>query len=230
MNSSFRLQRLQRAIGYRFHDDAKLQQALTHRSAGTPHNERLEFLGDSILGLEVSHYLFERYPSADEGQLSRMRAQLVKKETLASVAKELDLGEYLLLGPGDLRSGGQSRDSILADAVEAIIAATCLDGELGEARAMIRRLFGERMFAVNPATQRKDPKTRLQELLQAQRKDLPRYTVVDVGGEAHEQTFFVRCALSDPPLQTVGQGSSRRKAEQAAAREMLQQFKASAKP
>lgn len=218
---SLALQRLQGKIGYLFNDELKLQQALTHRSAGTPHNERLEFLGDSILGLEVSLFLFERHLSADEGQLSRMRAQLVKKDTLAAIGKELALGEYLFLGPGELRSGGQSRDSILADAVEAIIAATYLDGGLGEARALIHRLFAEQISIVDPATQRKDPKTRLQENLQSQGKDLPRYTVVNITGEAHQQTFFVRCDLADPEVCTEGRGTSRRKAEQAAAREML---------
>lgn len=218
---SLALQRLQHTIGYRFVDELKLQQALTHRSAGTPHNERFEFLGDSILGLEVSLFLFERHRSADEGQLSRMRAQLVKRDTLAAIAKELTLGEYLLLGPGELRSGGQTRDSILADAVEAIIAATYLDGGHDEARALIHRLFAERMSVVDPATQRKDPKTRLQEFLQSQGKDLPRYSVVKITGEAHQQTFFVQCELSDPQVWAEGRGSSRRKAEQAAAREML---------
>jgi ribonuclease-3 len=221
LSSSLTLRQLQGTIGYRFRDESKLQQALTHRSAGVPHNERLEFLGDSILGLEISLYLFERYQSADEGQLSRMRAQLVKKDTLASIAKDIDLGAYLALGAGELRSGGQSRDSILADAVEAIIAATYLDGGLGEARAMIHRLFGQRMSAVDPTTQRKDPKTRLQEYLQSQRKELPQYSVVDIRGDAHEQTFFVRCELPDSKQKTEGQGASRRKAEQAAAREML---------
>ena len=224
MSSDLQIARLQRILGYRFHDEALLLQALTHRSSGTPNNERLEFLGDAILGLEISVYLYDRHPYADEGQLSRMRAQLVKRDTLASIAKELEFGDHLSLGTGELRSGGQTRDSILADSVEALIAAVYLDGKLDEARALIHRLFGERMATVDPATQRKDPKTRLQEYLQGQGRDLPQYTVTEITGVAHDQTFLVSCTLNNPQRVAEGRGGSRRKAEQAAANVMLTQI------
>ena len=215
------MRRLQQRIGYRFHDGGLLERALTHRSLGARNNERLEFLGDAILGFEVADHLFRTVDDANEGQLSRMRAHLVKRETLAEIARELELGMILRLGPGELRSGGHARDSILADAVEAIIAAVYLDGGMDEARALVRRLLGGRLTQPTPETRRKDPKTRLHEHLQAVARALPQYQVVDIKGDQHDQTFRVRCStgLADD---TVGEGPSRRKAEQAAARKMLE--------
>jgi ribonuclease III len=214
------VKRLQQRLGYSFRDTALLERAISHRSVGANNNERLEFLGDAILGFQVAALLFQRVTDADEGQLSRMRAHLVKRETLAAVARELELGDVLRLGQGELRSGGQSRDSILADAVEAIIAAIYLDGGLDAARALVERLLGDRLSEPTPMLRRKDPKTRLQEFLQSSGLALPLYDVLQVTGEPHDQTFRVRCT-TDPGGATEGVGSSRRKAEQAAARAML---------
>ncbi|MCG6966962.1 MAG: ribonuclease III [Chromatiaceae bacterium] len=217
------MKRLQQRIGYQFQDVGLLERALTHRSLGASNNERLEFLGDAILGFEVADNLFRQAGDANEGQLSRMRAHLVKRESLAEIARELELGNILKLGPGELRSGGQTRDSILADAVEAIIASVYLDGGIDEARALVRRLLGDRLTDLTPETRRKDPKTRLQEYLQSIGRPLPRYDVVGTSGNQHEQTFRVICStgLVDDAL---GEGASRRKAEQAAARKMLERL------
>lgn len=216
------IDRLQRRLGYRFDDPGRLLHALTHRSAGPDHNERLEFLGDAILGFEVADWLFRHEQTADEGQLSRMRAQLVKRETLAEVARELQLGDILRLGPGELRSGGQNRDSILADAVEAIIAAVYLDGGIEAARALVRHLLGERLATAGLQLQQKDAKTRLQEHLQARRLPLPRYEVERIDGDQHRQQFTVSCQVEGLDTRSQGQGSSRRKAEQAAAAAFLE--------
>jgi ribonuclease-3 len=215
---------LQQRLGYAFSDNNLLERALSHRSVGAGNNERLEFLGDAILGFEVADCLFRGETDADEGRLSRMRAHLVKRETLAEVARELKLGDLLKLGPGELRSGGQTRDSILADAVEAIIAAVYLDGGIDEARKLIRRLLGERLQRPREL-HRKDPKTLLQEQLQSRGKPLPQYEVVSISGEPHAQTFLVRCSAVDAD-DTEGEGASRRKAEQHAARLMLDQIQA----
>jgi ribonuclease-3 len=217
--------RLQRRIEYRFNDPGLLERAITHRSAGARNNERLEFLGDALLGFEVADSLFQRADTADEGQLTRMRAHLVRRETLAEIARELGLGEVLRLGPGELRSGGQARDSILADTVEAIIAAVYLDGGIDAARALVRRLLGPRLAEPKPELRRKDAKTCLQEHLQAAGMALPRYDVLEVHGDPHEQTFRVAChtGLGEP---VEAEGSSRRKAEQAAARLALAQLEA----
>jgi len=217
------MRRLQQRIAYQFHDLGLLERALSHRSIGASNNERLEFLGDAILGFEVADSLYQSVSDANEGQLSRMRAHLVKRETLAEIARELQLGAILRLGPGELRSGGQTRDSILADAVEAIIAAVYLDGGMEEARALVRRLLGERLAAPTPETRRKDPKTRLQEHLQSIGRPLPRYEVVDIRGEQHDQTFRVICSTTLAG-NAEGEGASRRKAEQAAARKMLERL------
>jgi ribonuclease-3 len=214
------MRRLQQRIGYQFDDLALLERALTHRSLGARNNERLEFLGDAILGFEVADGLYNSVDDADEGQLSRMRAHLVKRETLACIARELELGDILRLGAGELRSGGQTRDSILADAVEAIIAAVYLDGGMDEARQLVRRLLGSRLADPTPETRVKDPKTRLQEHLQSQGRPLPQYHVIEITGDQHEQTFKVSCS-SGMGEDTEGEGGSRRKAEQAAARAML---------
>ncbi|WP_078119658.1 ribonuclease III [Thiosocius teredinicola] len=214
------MKRLQRRIDYQFNDVGLLERALSHRSLGAQNNERLEFLGDAILGFEVADSLYRRLTDADEGQLSRMRAHLVKRETLAEIARELQLGEILRLGPGELRSGGQTRDSILADAVEAIIAAVYLDGGIDAARLLVQRLLGKRLTDPTLETRRKDPKTRLQEHLQGLGRALPVYEVVDISGDQHDQTFRVTCTI-DLGGETTGEGGSRRKAEQAAARRML---------
>lgn len=214
------MKRLQARIGYQFRETALLERAVSHRSVGAHNNERLEFLGDAILGFEVADNLYRHATEADEGQLSRMRAHLVKRETLAVIARELDLGAVLQLGAGELRSGGQSRDSILADAVEAIIAAVYIDGGMDEARALVRRLLGPRLSEPAADLRRKDPKTRLQELLQSSGRPLPQYEVLDISGQQHDQTFRVRCQTGIVD-DTEGEGASRRKAEQAAAAQML---------
>lgn len=218
------IERLQRRLDYHFGDQGLLTHALTHRSAGPSHNERLEFLGDAILGFETADYLFHHVDKADEGQLSRMRAHLVKRETLAEIARELELGEILRLGPGELRSGGQNRDSILADAVEAIIAAVYLDGGIDEARKLVRHLLGERLSKPGKGLQQKDAKTRLQEYLQAQHLPLPQYQVVRVDGDQHRQQFTVSCCVDKLEARSEGRGSSRRKAEQIAAEALLQEI------
>lgn len=211
------LKRLQRQLGYEFRDQALLTQSLTHRSAGCRNNERLEFLGDAILGFEIAENLCRQHPNASEGELSRARAQLVKRETLAGVAKRLGLGDYLILGTGELRSGGQTRDSILSDTVEAIIAAVFMDADIESARALVRRILKQEIEEISPEAQPKDSKTQLQEYLQARGKTLPVYEVISVEGSAHEQLFVVECRVDSLGLTERGEGSSRRKAEQAAA-------------
>lgn len=217
------MKRLQQRIAYQFNDVGLLERALTHRSLGACNNERLEFLGDAILGFEVADNLYHSVSDASEGQLSRMRAHLVKRETLAEIARTLQLGEILRLGAGELRSGGQTRDSILADAVEAMIAAVYLDGGIDAARALVRRLLGDRLSDPTPETRRKDPKTRLQEHLQSLGRPLPRYEVVGVSGDQHDQMFRVVCTTG-LGRDTEGEGASRRRAEQAAARLMLERL------
>jgi ribonuclease-3 len=213
--------RLARQLGYAFRDADLLEAALTHRSAQSRHNERLEFLGDAVLGLVSAEALWQRFPDATEGQLTRLRAQLVKRETLAAVARDLDLGQYLRLGPGELRSGGHARDSILADALEAVIGAVYLDGGLEAARRAIGLLLGDRLEAMTPESQPKDAKTRLQEHLQARRLALPAYAVLETRGEDHAQTFTVCCEVAALGLLVTAEGPSRRRAEQAAAEAML---------
>ena len=215
------LKRLQRRLGYQFKDETLLTQALTHRSVGSRNNERMEFLGDAILGFEIAENLFQRHPNASEGELSRARAQLVKRETLAAVARNLHLGDCLILGVGELRSGGQTRDSILSDAVEALIAAVYLDSGIEPARLLVRRVLKDRIARCSPQEQLKDSKTRLQEFLQAQGKALPVYEVVSIEGSAHEQHFVVKCVVDSLGITEMGEGSSRRKAEQEAARNVL---------
>jgi len=212
-----------RRLGYTFTDDALLRTALTHRSAAGTNNERLEFLGDSILNFVIAEALFEHYPKAREGELSRLRASLVKGDTLADAARAIELGDYLNLGSGELKSGGFRRDSILADALEALLAAVYLDSDFATCRALIRRLFGQQLAALPAADQLKDPKTRLQEALQARQQALPVYDVLAVSGEPHDQKFTVRCTI-DNGLVTVAEGASRRKAEQEAARQALRQL------
>ena len=215
-------QRLSRQLGHAFADPQLLDDALTHRSAQARHNERLEFLGDAVLGFLVAEALWRRFPQATEGELSRLRARLVNRESLAGVAQALDLGQYLRLGAGELRSGGHARESILADAVEAVLAALYLDGGLEVARGVVDQLLGKRIAALSPADQGKDAKTRLQEWLQARRLALPVYEVLETSGEDHAQTFVVRCAVEALGRSSTAAGPNRRKAEQLAAERLLE--------
>lgn len=216
------LQILEKKIGYTFNDEAMLVRALTHRSAGSRHNERLEFLGDSLLSMVIADALFHRFPKVNEGDMSRMRATLVREKTLAELAREFELGEYLILGPGELKSGGFRRESILADAVEAIIGAVYLDANIEQMQAMMLGWYEDRLDAIQPGIDQKDPKTRLQELLQGKRKPLPTYTVEQVIGEAHNQKFTVHCQIEGMAQPVIGIGTSRRKAEQSAAEHALE--------
>lgn len=216
-----KLQRLQKILGYDFQQLDALRQALTHRSAGARNNERLEFLGDAILGFEVAEILYRKHPAATEGQLSRARSQLVKRETLAAVARQLELGDYLILGTGELASGGQDRDSILSDTVEAIIAAVYIDGGMEQARALVRSILEQFIDKSEPGEQLKDNKTQLQEYLQAQKIELPQYEVLSVKGEPHAQSFYVQCEIRSLQVKTTATATSRRKGEQQAARAML---------
>jgi ribonuclease-3 len=215
------LARLMRELGCGLQREQLLEQALTHRSAADENNERLEFLGDALLGFVIAEHLSERFPQADEGRLSRLRASLVRRETLAGIARSIDLGDCLRLGTGELRTGGHARDSILADALEAVFAAIYLDQGLEGARASILSVFGGTLDGVGSETATKDPKTLLQELLQAGRRPLPHYEVLAVTGSQHEQRFHVVCSLADGKERADGTGTSRRRAEQQAAANML---------
>ncbi len=206
-------------IGYRFNDPELLRRALTHRSFGAAHNERLEFLGDSVVNCAVALELYQTFPRLAEGELSRLRASLVNQQALAAIAQRLDLGEQLRLGEGELKSGGARRPSILADAVEALIGAVFLDSGFTAARAVVMAIFAADLTTIDPATAGKDPKTLLQEYLQARRIALPQYTVVATRGEAHEQQFQVECLIPELGVRSQGEGSSRRGAEQEAARQ-----------
>ncbi|NDV13946.1 ribonuclease III [Crenobacter caeni] len=219
-----RFRRLSDAIGYRFTEPAWLRQALTHRSFGTPNNERLEFIGDSILNYTVARMLYDRFPALSEGELSRLRANLVNQQTLSEIAVVLKLGDELYLGEGELKSGGFNRPSILADALEATFAAVSFDADFSTAEAVVRRLYDARVAAIDPTRHAKDAKTRLQEALQARRYPLPRYRIVSQSGEAHEQHFIVACELGDLGIDTTGEGSSRRGAEQQAAEAALERL------
>ncbi|GAA4498682.1 ribonuclease III [Pseudaeromonas paramecii] len=219
-----KLDRLQSKLGHRFQKEELLVRAITHRSAGAKHNERLEFLGDSILSMVIAEALFFRFPEVSEGDMSRMRATLVREKTLAELAREFELGDYLILGPGELKSGGFRRESILADAVEAIIGAIYMDCQMERTRDLLLSWYAERLEQIRPGVDQKDPKTRLQELLQGQRKPLPTYVVLKVKGEAHNQEFTVQCEVEGLPIEIIGIGSSRRKAEQSAAERALEQL------
>ena len=216
--------RLQRALAYEFVDPQLLTLALTHRSAGGRNNERMEFLGDSILNHIIAEAIFQKFPAAREGDMSRMRASLVKGDTLAEVARELQLGDYLLLGSGERKSGGHRRDSILADAFEAVVGAILLDSEVEQCRRCVLAWFSPRLDRLDPGTADKDAKTRLQEYLQGRRYPLPEYELLRVTGEDHQQEFHVACRLREPGLVVEGAGSSRRKAEQAAAHSTLERL------
>jgi ribonuclease III len=208
-------------LGYAPRDVALFRAALTHRSATGPNNERLEFLGDAVLNLVIAHHLFEGFPQATEGDLSRLRARLVSREPLAEVALALGLGETLQLGSGELKSGGFRRQSILADALEAVCGAIFLDGGLTAVEPVIGRLFAARVAALPGPEALKDAKTRLQEYLQSRSLTLPRYSVLGIEGEDHAQTFRVSCEVPGLALRVEGGGSSRRRAEQEAAGRML---------
>lgn len=219
MNNTLLTQRLQKALGYTFSRSDLLIQALTHRSYGSVNNERLEFLGDSVLNCTVARALFDAFPDLPEGSLSRLRANLVRQETLADIALSLRLGESLLLGEGELKSGGFRRPSILADALESLFGAVFLDAGFDEAQRVVRGLFDPLVAKIDPKASGKDPKTQLQEILQSRRLPLPEYRLIDTRGEAHDQSFIVDCVLAKPGLTTRGVGKSRRAAEQEAARQ-----------
>jgi len=216
--------RLEERLGHRFLRAELLEQALTHRSFGSPHNERLEFLGDGVLGCVMAQELFARFPALSEGDLSRLRASLVRKESLAAVARELGLGEYLRLGEGESASGGAARPSILADTLEALYGAVFLDAGYEGARATVCSTFGAALDALDPCTTAKDPKTRLQELLQGRGQGLPSYHLVATQGAAHRQTFEVECMVEQLGLRATGKGEARRAAEQQAAEALLRQL------
>jgi len=204
-------------LGYAFHDETLLARALTHRSHGSQNYERLEFLGDSILSFIIADVLYDRYPQLSEGELTRLRATLVRRETLATLARELDLGNCLELGSGELKSGGFDRDSILADALEAVFGAVYKDGGLEAVRKVVLHRYQSILSTIDPNSILKDPKTRLQEHLQRKSLATPTYTVLEVSGEPHQQRFVVDCRVPGLAEAVRGEGSSRRYAEQAAA-------------
>ena len=213
---------LSKRLGHTFKDSSLLEVAITHRSANRNHYERMEFLGDAILNMVVSDTLYKKFPEATEGQLSRLRASLVKGDNLSKHAKQLELGEYLRLGSGELKSGGFRRKSILADVFESIIGAIYLDAGFDVARQFILNIFQQQIAAVDLSQNLKDPKTQLQEFLQAQGHELPTYEIQSTSGKAHNQTFQVSCEVEVLPALVIGTGTSRRKAEQAAAKQVLE--------
>lgn len=215
-----------RQLGHVFAQPRLLERALTHRSYAPEHNERLEFLGDSVLGCVIAKHLYAAYPQLSEGELSRLRSNLVKEETLVTFAEQLKLGGYLKLGEGERKSGGFRRPSILADAMEALFGAVLLDGGFADAEKVVLGLFVPYLEKVDIDTLGKDAKTLLQEYLQGKRIPLPAYTIVATGGLAHEQSFQVECAIPSLKISTRGEGSSRRNAEQQAAQAAYQQLKA----
>lgn len=217
---------LAQRLGYEFVNQDLVDQALTHRSYGDAHNERLEFLGDAIVNFVVGEALFRRFPRAREGDLSRMRARLVRGATLAAIAREYQLGEYLNLGSGERKSGGHRRESILADALEALVGAMYLDGGLDACRERILVWFDSRLGSIRPGELNKDAKTRLQEWLQARAQPLPVYSVVQAHGAEHSQQFEVACRVDATGETFVGLGGSRRAAEQAAASAALERLQA----
>jgi ribonuclease-3 len=212
---------LSRKLNYPFKDKNLLKTALTHRSFGEQNNERLEFLGDSIVNFIIAEVLFHRFPASQEGELSRWRATLINRETLAIMARDFDLGNYLQLGPGELKSGGSQRESILSCAMEAIIGAIYMDSNFETARKCILGWYEPLLQSLTSAASHKDPKTILQEHLQGLRKALPVYTVESVEGEAHQQVFVVSCQITGVTKKAIGRGTSRRRAEQDAAEQMI---------
>ncbi|MEQ8314159.1 MAG: ribonuclease III [Gammaproteobacteria bacterium] len=216
---------LQQNLDYQFKDSGLLRQALTHRSAGRPNNERLEYLGDALLDFVIGEQLFESYPEASEGELTRMRAAIVNKSALATIAAELGVGDAVYLGAGEASSGGKQRQSILADTLEAIVAAVYLDAGIGRCKEFIARITSE-LLANPKRRRRKDYKTQLQELLQSQGQELPSYKVLETSGKAHAQQFLVACETTLSGQAQQGSGSSKRMAEQEAAKNMLKQLDA----
>ena len=208
-----------------FNDPKLLVKALTHRSAGNSNNERLEFLGDAVLGFVIAQKLFEKFPDASEGVLSRLRANLVNQDSLAEVAREHDIGYYLILGSGELKSGGFRRDSILSDALEAIIGAIATDQGIIVCQEWVLKIFYDKIERLSLDDWQKDPKTRLQEFLQSRKLDLPKYSLLSMTGAAHAQTFQVECQTTLISESALGSGSSRKKAEQTAAEHMLIKLK-----
>jgi ribonuclease-3 len=217
-------EKLQRTLGYTFGDQRLLTRALTHRSHSSDNYERLEFLGDSILNFVIAEALYERFAEAQEGQLSRLRARMVRRQTLAEVARDFDIGDHLIMGSGELKSGGFERDSILSDSLEAIIGAIFIDADLDTARGLILDWFDSRLDALSLEKLHKDAKTRLQELLQGKQANLPEYEIIEVTGKSHDQKFVVECRseLLEAPVR--GEGNSRRIAEQNAAELALHQL------
>lgn len=212
---------LAKKLGLSFREPQLLKTALTHRSVGASNNERLEYLGDSVLGFVVAQQLYEQFPGAGEGALSRLRASLVNQSSLAELARQHQLGDFLILGSGELKSGGFRRDSILSDALEAIMGALLLDQGIDACRCWILSLFADKFAALRLENWSKDPKTRLQELMQSRRKELPVYELVSMSGVEHAQTFEVSCRVEMTSEMTHGTGVSRKRAEQAAAESML---------
>jgi ribonuclease-3 len=225
-----RLDDIQKRLGHRFRQTDLLERALTHRSFGADHNERLEFLGDAVLSLAISSLLFERFAGSDEGDLTRVRAHLVREESLHRVALQVGLPEVVRLSEGEARGGGAQRASILADALEALIGAVFLDGGFDASKDLVQRLFGEVIAGTEIGGWAKDAKTELQEWLQARRLPVPTYRIVATRGQAHAQTFEVECLVPPLGLAEAGEGRSRRQAEQDAARRMLDALKASDRP
>lgn len=211
-------------ISHQFKEKDLLRLALSHRSSGKNNNERLEFLGDSILGFIIAEVLYKRFPQASEGELSRIRAELVKKNTLADIARELELGDILILGAGESKSGGKARDSILADALEALVSAIYLDAGLQDCRTEVLRWYGSRLsqLVANESLPDKDAKTRLQEFLQAKKLSLPDYVLSELEGKDHEQLFTITCKIELLKTEVEGKGSNRREAEQEAATKALE--------
>ena len=220
------IRHLHRCIGYEFKDNSLLSRALTHRSASANHYERLEFLGDSILNMVIAEALYHRFTLQDEGDLSRMRATLVCGPMLAKIAQSFELGNHLQLGPGELKSGGFRRESILSDAVEGIIGAVYLDSDIDTCKAMVLKWFAPHLETIKPGVSQKDPKTRLQEFLQSRQQPLPNYEVVARQGQAHNQKFTVSCQVEGLEEAVHGTGTSRRKAEQSAASAVLDALEA----
>lgn len=216
--------RLCRKLGYRFNHPELLRQALTHRSHSLPHNERLEFLGDSVLNCAVAGLIFRHFPNLTEGNLSRARANLVNRQALAELAQTLELGESIRFGDGELKSGGDQRPSILADTLEAVLGAIYLDGGFARAEEVVVALFTPLLQGLDPQTLGKDAKTLLQEFLQSRRLPLPQYSVIATTGEAHQQQFEVECVVPKLNIRTVGKGASRRGAEQEAAKEAYEKI------
>jgi ribonuclease-3 len=212
-------------LGYQFSDRQLLERALTHRSASTSNNERLEFLGDAVLGLEIAHALYKFKPDANEGSLSRFRAGLVRRETLAEVAREIEIGAHIEMGAGERRSAGNQRTSVLANALEAVIGAVFLDGGYAAATEVVRRLYVDRLHDLPDESDLIDAKTRLQEYLQARQLPPPAYEIVETSGADHARVFDVTCRISAYDLEFSGHGTSRRRAEQDAAAAALEKFK-----